>query len=95
MSETTGNNLVTVATYPEPASAQVALSALEAAGISGFLQGENANGLIPVAFTARLLVRAEDEAAALEVLGAQDASLEEVTAAELAGEHVADSDLVE
>lgn len=62
------DNLVTIATFPDPAEAAIARSALEGAGIVSFLQGENANTLIPVAFTARLQVRAEDEVAAREVL---------------------------
>ncbi|MDE1160473.1 MAG: DUF2007 domain-containing protein [Acidobacteriaceae bacterium] len=91
MSEQISNTgeLVTVATFPEPASAQVALMALESEGILAFLQGENANGLIPVAFAATLRVRAEDEAAARKVLdGAEFAPLseEEVLAAEIADE---------
>ena len=83
------NTLVTVGEFPDPATAQVARTALEAAGIPVFLQGENANNLIPVAFLARVQVRAEDEAAAREVLTASDldpASLEEVIAAEEADE---------
>ncbi|HEY4356711.1 MAG TPA: DUF2007 domain-containing protein [Acidobacteriaceae bacterium] len=65
-------NLVTIATFPDPAEASIARSALEGSGILSFLQGENANVLIPVAFTARLQVRAEDEVAAREVLGAAE-----------------------
>ena len=84
------DNLVTVAAFPDPATAHMARTALEAAGIPVFLQGENANNLIPVAFFARVQVRPEDEPAAREVLTASDlapASLEDVTAAEEAGEH--------
>jgi hypothetical protein len=70
MSEKTGHNeeLVTVATFPEPMEATVARSALEAAGIDAYLRGEVANSMVPVAFAAELQVRAEDEAAAREVL---------------------------
>ena len=83
------DRLVTVAAYPDPATAQLARTVLETAGIPVFLQGENANNLIPVAFFARIQVRAMDEAAARDVLTASDlspASLEEVTAAEEADE---------
>jgi len=81
--------LVTVAEFPEPASATVARMALDAAGITSFLQGENANNLIPIAFAARLQVRPEDEAAAREVLASAvetPETMEEVTAAEEATE---------
>jgi len=81
--------LVTVAEFPDPASASVARMALDAAGITSFLQGENANNLIPVAFAARLQVRPEDEAAARELLtSAIEApeTMEDVTSAEEAAE---------
>ncbi len=82
-------DLVTVATFPEPAEASVARTALESAGIEVFLQGETANGMIPIAFSSKLQVRAEDASAARAVLA--DAvnspeSLESVTAAEIADE---------
>ena len=85
------DELVTVATFPEPIEANVARAALESAGIEVFLNGENANGMIPVAFTSQLQVRAEDEAAARAVLeGAVDSPVSEaeVTEAEMAGEEV-------
>jgi hypothetical protein len=81
--------LVTVAVLPDPASANMARMALDAAGIPSFLQGENANNLIPIAFSARLQVRPEDEARAREVLASADdapQSEESVTAAEIASE---------
>lgn len=81
----TDAELVTVAQFPDPATANVARMALESAGIVVFLQGENANSLIPVAFEARIMVRPEDEAAARRVLAdfeAQPVSFEAVTAAE-------------
>jgi hypothetical protein len=81
--------LVTVATLPDPASANMARMALDSAGIRSFLQGENANSMIPVAFWARLQVRPEDEQAAREVLASAEIapeSMEDVTAAEIAGE---------
>jgi len=87
----TQDELVTIATFPEPMEASMARSALEAAGIDVFLQGETANSLIPVAFSSRLQVRPEDEAAARSLLdGMDDApeSLESVTAAEIAAEEL-------
>ena len=87
MSDST--KLVTIATFQDPVDANLAQSALESAEIESFLQGENANSLIPSAFEARLLVRAEDEAAARAVVeGADDnpESVEAVTAAEIADE---------
>jgi len=83
-------SLVTIATFPDPVDANLAQTALESAGIASFLQGETANSLIPVAFTARLQVRAEDETAARGVLdSAEDSpeSFESVTEAEIAEEH--------
>jgi hypothetical protein len=80
---------VTVATFPEPMEANMARSALEAAGIEVFLQGETANSLLPVAFSSQIQVRSEDEAAARGLLSAMDdapESLEDVTAAEIAAE---------
>ncbi len=81
--------LVTIATFPEPMEASMARAALESAGIDVFLQGENANSMIPVAFTSRLQVRAENEAVARGILDAMTdspASMESVTAAEIADE---------
>jgi hypothetical protein len=81
--------LVTIATFPEPAEASMARTALESVGIDVFLQGETANSMIPVAFPSQLQVRPEDEAAARSILdGRTDApeSMESVTAAEIAAE---------
>jgi hypothetical protein len=83
------DKLVTIATFPEPMEANMARSALESAGIEVFLNGETANSMIPVAFTAQLQVRQEDEAAArrlLEEAVDHPQTLESVTAAELADE---------
>jgi hypothetical protein len=80
---------VTIATFQDPVDANLAQSALEAAEIESFVQGGNANSLIPSAFVASLLVKSEDEAAARAVLdGAEDTpeSVEPVTAAEIANE---------
>ena len=81
--------LVTIAELPDPASANMARMVLDAAGITSFLQGENANNLIPLAFMARLQVRPEDEARAREVLASaveDPESMEDVAAAERATE---------
>ena len=83
------DSLVTVATFPEPATANLARTALESAGIASFLQGENANTMIPIAFTARLQVQRKDEAAARSLLTSADLtpeSMESVTQAEAADE---------
>lgn len=81
--------LVTVADLPDPSSANMARMVLDSAGITSFLQGENANNLIPGAFSARLQVRSEDEAAAREVLASAveaPETMEDVIAAERAAE---------
>ncbi len=81
---------VTVAEYPDPAAAHMARMALDDANIPVFLQGENANNMLPVAFGARVMVHPEDEAAARKVLtdfDAQPVSFAEVTAAEKAAEN--------
>lgn len=81
--------LVTVAEFPEPATANVARMALESAGIAVFMQGENANSLLPIAFEARLQVRPDDEAAARQVLSdfeAEPVTFEDVSEAEAESE---------
>jgi hypothetical protein len=86
------DELVTIATFPEPMEANMARSALEAAGIPVFLVGETANSMIPVAFASQLQVQAKDEAAArglLEAMNDAPESLESVTAAEIAAEDTA------
>lgn len=62
------DQFVTVGKYMAPTEAQIAKGVLEAAGIECFLQGENANNLLALAFRARLKVRKRDEEAALELL---------------------------
>ncbi len=92
---TNSEELVTVAIFPEPMEANMARSAVESAGIEAFMQGETANSLIPVAFSARLQVRPEDEAAARSVLDGltlTPQSLESVTAAEIEAESDAEFD---
>jgi hypothetical protein len=72
--------------------ASMARSALEAAGIGVFLQGETANSMIPVAFASQLQVQARDEAEARRLLDSMNdnpESLESVTAAEIAAEDAA------
>lgn len=81
--------LVTIAELPDPASANMARMVLDTAGITSFLQGENANNLIPGAFAARLQVRPEDEMAARELLASAveaPETMEDVTAAQNAAE---------
>jgi hypothetical protein len=83
------DEMVTIATFPEPMEANMARSALEASGIEVFLRGEVANSMIPVAFASQIQVRPEDEAAARKLLEAMDdspESLESVTAAEISAE---------
>ena len=60
--------MVAVARFESPVEAQIAKGMLESAGIECELTGEYANQLIQSAFRARLEVRAEDEAAARELL---------------------------
>lgn len=62
------NDFVTVGKFMEPTSAQIARGVLEAAGIECFLQGENANNLLALAFRSRLRVRRRDEEEALRLL---------------------------
>jgi hypothetical protein len=86
------DELVTVATFPEPMEANMARSALEAAGIEVFLRGEMANSMVPVAFESQLQVRSTDEAEARKLLESMDdtpVSLEDVTEAEIADEQSA------
>jgi hypothetical protein len=83
------DDLVTIATFPEPMEANMARSALEAAGIPVFIVGETANSMIPVAFESQLQVQLKDEAAARSLLNAMNdapESIESVTAAEIEDE---------
>lgn len=70
------NRLVMVARFLQPVRVQIAKGALESAGIECFVQGENANAMLAFAFRARLMVRAEDEAAAREVLAGVEGEAE-------------------
>jgi hypothetical protein len=60
--------MVNVGRFESPLEAQMAKGMLESAGVECMLVGENANSLLQAAFRVRLQVRAEDEAAALELL---------------------------
>jgi Putative prokaryotic signal transducing protein len=75
------DKFVSVGKFLEPSNAQMAKGALESAGIECFLQGENANSLLALAFRARLLVHKQDEAVAREILGGAG---DELTATEMA-----------
>ena len=70
----TGNDkqLVTIARFLDPMRAQMAKGLLTANGIDCFLQGENANQLLSMAFRARLRVLRADEAVARELLRGTD-----------------------
>ncbi|RXH57071.1 DUF2007 domain-containing protein [Granulicella sibirica] len=71
--------MVTVARFLEPVNAQMAKGMLEAAGIECFLQGEQANSLLAMAFRARLQVNEADEAAARKLLAGTGDEVDEVT----------------
>jgi len=64
--------LITVRTYPDDPSAQIARAILEANGIEGFVRSDGASGFEPwLAYGGgyRLLVRREEAEAARELLG--------------------------
>ena len=67
------DDFVTVGKFLEPTEAQFAKGMLEAAGIQCFLQGENANNMLAMAFRARLKVHVWDQDAALELLADSEA----------------------
>ena len=67
-----------VGRFLDPVEAQMAKGMLESAGIECFLQGENANAMVPLAFRVRLQVRHLDEAAA-RTLMAEATGLEDAT----------------
>jgi len=77
------DKFVSVGKFLEPANAQMAKGMLESAGIECFLQGENANSLLALAFRARLLVHKRDEAAARQLLGDSGDELTEAERKEL------------
>jgi len=71
--------LVTVGKFLAPTEAQIAKGLLEAAGIQCFLQGENANNMLALAFRARLRVKPEDEEAALNLLESTESQTDTYT----------------
>ena len=60
--------LVEVGRFLDPAEAHMAKGLLDSAGVESFLQGENANAIVPMAFRTRLRVRQADADAAKELL---------------------------
>jgi hypothetical protein len=66
------DELVTVGKFLAPTEAQIAKGMLESAGIECFLQGENANNMLALAFRSRLRVRRIDAEAAYELLSASE-----------------------
>ena len=62
------NALINVGRFLDPSEAQMAKGMLESAGIEVFLQGANANAIVPLAFRVRLAVRREDEETARVLL---------------------------
>ena len=71
-----GPEFVAVAEFLNPTEAHMAQGALEADGISSFIQGENANSLVSMALGTQLLVSRKDEAAARELLGSVGESID-------------------
>ena len=55
------DTLVSVGRFLDPTEAQLAKGMLESSGIEVFLQGANANAIVPLAFRVRLSVRRQDE----------------------------------
>ena len=55
------DTLVSVGRFLDPSEAQMARGMLESAGVEVFLQGANANAMVPLAFRVRLSVRRQDE----------------------------------
>ena len=62
------NQLIMVGRFLDPSEAQMAKGMLESAGVECFLQGENANAIVPLAFRVRLSVRRSDEETARVLL---------------------------
>jgi hypothetical protein len=62
------SGFVTVAEFLDPAEAQIAKRALEAAGIDAMVEGANANAMVSMVLHARLQVPAADEEGAREIL---------------------------
>jgi hypothetical protein len=66
------DELVTVGKFLAPTEAQIAKGMLESAGIECYLQGENANNMLALAFRSRLRVRRIDAEAAYQLLSATE-----------------------
>lgn len=64
----TEDDLVMVGRFLDPVEAQMAKGMLESAGIECFLEGVNANAMVPMAFRVRLRVRRVEEALARQIL---------------------------
>ncbi|ADW67904.1 putative signal transducing protein [Granulicella tundricola] len=60
MADLEAEKLVMVGRYLDPSEAQMAKGMLESAGVECFLQGENANAMVPMAFRVRLEVQRKD-----------------------------------
>ncbi len=60
--------LVPVGRFLDPSEAQLARGMLESSGIEVFLQGVNANAIVPLAFRVRLSVHPADEETARVLL---------------------------
>ena len=68
MADLEAEKLVMVGRYLDPSEAQMAKGMLESAGVECFLQGENANAMVPMAFRVRLEVQKKDEVEAKALL---------------------------
>ena len=60
--------LITIATFPSAADAQLAKGILDEEGIESMIRSDNAGGMYPAIGGAELLVRSEDGARAGEAL---------------------------
>jgi hypothetical protein len=66
-------DLVVIRTYPNSIEAELAMSALEAAGIHVLIRRDDGGGMQPALWLSgvKVLVRSEDAAAAADVLGTE------------------------
>jgi Putative prokaryotic signal transducing protein len=62
------SDLITIATFPSVADAQIARGVLDEAGIESMIRSDNAGGMYPALGGTELLVRAEDLDRAAEAL---------------------------
>ena len=72
--DSANEELVMVGRFLDPVEAQMVKGMLESAGIECFLEGVNANALVPMAFRVRLKVRVVDEPLAREILAEEFAA---------------------